>query len=54
MISVIPFPVLTIPPKVSVWIDNIEDIEEAPDTAQILCTFDGKKSRPSNCDQINI
>ena len=27
--------------EVSVWIDNIEDIEEDPDTAQILSTFEG-------------
>ncbi|CAL1704541.1 unnamed protein product [Somion occarium] len=26
--------------EISVWIDNIEDIEEDPETAQILCTFD--------------
>lgn len=27
--------------QVSVLIDNIEDIEENPETAQILCTFEG-------------
>lgn len=27
--------------KVSVLIDNIEDIEEDPETAQILCTYEG-------------
>ena len=28
--------------QISVWIDNIEDIEEDPETSQILCTFEGK------------
>lgn len=28
--------------EVSVLIDNIEDIEEDPETAQILCTFEGE------------
>ena len=27
--------------QISVWVDNIEDIEEDPDTAQILCTYEG-------------
>ncbi|KAJ3486611.1 hypothetical protein NLI96_g4135 [Meripilus lineatus] len=28
--------------EVSVWIDNIEDIEEDPETSQILCTYEGE------------
>ena len=29
--------------EISVLIDNIEDIEEDPDTAQILSTFEGQR-----------